>query len=238
MLGQRDKVHFDKVWERKLNLDQQSFAYKPGANLRVDKALQIISPGHRLLDIGCGTGILAAQARGKFQEVYGVDIAEAAIEIAREHDVLASVVNLNAESLPYENTFFDAITILSAFQCMYDLDMILRECFRVLKPCGELLISVPNMRAVWRLFRLAVLGYFPRTSLDAVGYDGGALHYFCFRNLVELLERRGFETVDSYGIFCLPRFARHLPDRTIIGAVKREFFSAEILLKSLKNQAN
>jgi methionine biosynthesis protein MetW len=234
MSDQRDKVHFEKVWQSKIDASQIADKYKRGNNLRVDKVLDVVSPGTRFLDLGCGAGILASQLTGKFREIYGVDISETAVRIAQKNGVLAQVCNLNAELLPYEDNFFDTVTILATLQLIYDLNFVLQECFRVLKPKGVIYISVPNMRTFWRLYKLAILGIFPRTSLDPVGLDGGTLHYFCFRNLVELLNKNGFETIDKYGIFCLPGFIRKLPDRGVLGSIKREFFSAEILVKSTK----
>lgn len=234
MLRQPDSAHFDKVWQSKAERGQLLFAaYVPGANPRVDKALQLISRGTRFLDIACGTGVLAAQVKDRFQEVYGVDIAEAPVQIARDHGVIASIVNLNTQPLPFEDGYFSAVTIMSALQYMYDLDFVLGECFRVLSPRGEILICVPNMRTFWRMWKLAVLGTFPRTSLD-IGYDGGTLHYFCSKDVARLLRRNGFEVVTAGGIMCLPRFLRRVPDPGIPGYMKREFFSAEVCVKAVK----
>ncbi len=234
MLRQQDKAHFDKVWQSKAERGQLlSAAYVPGANPRVDKALQLILRGTRFLDIACGTGVLAAQMKDRFQEVYGVDIAEAPVQIAREHGVVASSVNLNTQPLPFEDGYFSAVTIMSALQLMYDLDFVLGECYRVLGPRGELLICIPNMRTFWRIWKLAVLGTFPRTSLD-LGYDGGTLHYFCYKDVARLLRRNGFEVVAACGIMCLPRFVRRLPDPGILGYVKREFFSAEVFVEAVR----
>lgn len=234
MLGQRDKAHFEKVWQSKQQHGQFTTAYRLGDNQRVDKTLQIIRSGQRFLDVGCGTGILALQVKAKFLEVYGVDIAEIPVQVACQQGIQASLVNLNAEPLPYADDFFDSLTILAALQLMYDPEAVIQEAFRVLKPNGELLISLPNMRTVWRVYKLAVLGRFPRTSLDTVGCDGGTLHYFCYHDIVKLLRHAGFVPTASYGIFCLPKFLRHLPDNGFLGSLKRDFFSAEILVRAMK----
>ena len=238
MIERGDKSHFEKIWQNKMEQDQLSVIYKVGDNLRVDKALEIIPSGTYLLDIGCGSGMLASQLAGKYKEAHGIDIAEGAVSIARQKGVLARVSNLNTDPLPYENGFFDTLTILSTLQYIYDLDFALQECYRVLKPEGEIYISIPNMRTFWRLSKLVFLGIFPLTSLDQVGLDGGTLHYFCYRNLVELLKKHGFETVAYYGIYCKPKFFQFLPDHHTLGIIKREFFSAEILVKAKKRFSN
>jgi methionine biosynthesis protein MetW len=221
--------HYAEVWGRKSITD-----YVPGSNLRVEAAANILHPGQRLLDVGCGDGILGMLVRNRFEEIYGVDISDKAVEVAQRRGIKAYKVNLNVEALPFEDNYFDSVTCLATLQFIYDIVYILREFNRVLKPDGELVLTVPNMRAYWRIFKLVVLGYFPRTSLDPEGYDGGTLHYFCYRNLKDLLEKSGFKVMIRRGIFCVPRLIEKLPDRGWVGKLKAEFLSAEMLVRAVK----
>jgi SAM-dependent methyltransferase len=229
----RDVRHFAEIWRRKAAAPAS--AYRPGDNRRVDLALRLLAPGRRLLDVGCGAGVLAAEARDRFEEVHGVDIAESAVRLARERGVTAAVVNLNNQPLPYDDGFFDAVTALSSLQYLEDVDATLAECARVLRRGGHVFAGVPNIRALWRLWSLGVRGVFPRTSLDEVGYDGGTLHYFTHENLLRLLRQHGFTPRTSHGVFCLPRFVEGVTDRGLPGHFKREFFSAEVLVHAVKN---
>jgi len=228
----KDARHFAEVWRRKAHA--AGSAYRPGDNRRVDLALRLLPSGQRLLDVGCGGGVLAAEARDRFAEVHGVDIAEDAVRLARERGVVASVVNLSAQPLPYGEAHFDVVTALSSLQYVADLEGVVAECARVLRAGGSLLVAVPNMRALWRLWTLAARGTFPRTSLDEEGYDGGTLHYFTHKTLVRLLRRHGCAARTSHGLFCLPRFVESMSDRGPLGRVKRELFSAEVLVHAVK----
>jgi methionine biosynthesis protein MetW len=234
MSGRYESDQFDQIWKRKLEEGSGPLSYAPGTNLRVDKAMAALKRGSRLLDIGCGDGTLAFQAQSYFQEVYGVDIAESAVQLAQKKGVRAKMVNLNAELLPYPENFFATITILSTLQYFYNPDRVLQECYRVLAPGGSLFLSVPNLRAFWRVGKLLFWGSFPSVSKDTEGYDGGTFHYFAFANLRVLLMRQGFEVVASSGIFCLPLFFEKLTDRGWFGILKREFFSAETFLQAKK----
>jgi hypothetical protein len=86
------------------------------------------------------------------------------------------------------------------------------------------------MRAVWRLWKLAILGEFPRTSHDTAGLDGGTVHYFTCRSICGLLERSGFDIAGLYGIHCRPRWMEHRARTPFGRGVKREFFSGEVLV--------
>jgi SAM-dependent methyltransferase len=229
----RDERHYAEVFRRKGPAG--AAGYRPGENRRLDLALRLLSPGRRLLDVACGSGVLAEQARARFDEVHGVDIAEDAVRLARQRGVTASVVNLNRDPLPYGDAFFDSVTLLSALQLLVDPPAALAECARVLRPGGQILVDVPNVRALWRLWSLAVRGVFPRTSLDPVGLDGGTLHYFTHETLVRLLSPHGLARRTSHGVFCLPRLLEGVTDRGLPGRLKREFFSAEVLVHAVKN---
>lgn len=234
MLKPLDIAAFDEFWRTKLDRGDCDAEYRHGQNLGIDKTLQVISSGKRLLDIGCGTEILATQLKGKFDQVFGVDISELPIEVARKNGVTATRVNLNTDRLPYEDSFFDAVTILATLQYVYDVDFVFRECVRVLKPSGEFIVNVPNMRASWRIWKLAVCGRFPRPSINAIAFDSGALHYFCHADLIEALKARGFQITSSCGLFCVPHLLNSAPDSGLLGYIKREFFSAELLTKAVK----
>lgn len=236
MLGGRDEEHFRKVWAKKMEKRSPSAIYRPGDNQRVDFCIRYLPSGDRFLDIGCGTGVLAEQLRDRYLEVHGVDIADLPVKNAQEKQVNALQLNLNLSPLPYPDLFFDSVTILSTLQYFYDIENVLNEVRRVLKVGGQVVLTVPNMRTYWRLAKLAIKGEFPTATKDDVGYDGGALHYFCYSNLVKLLVRKSLQPVYAGGIFCLPNFLNSIPDQGWLGSVKREFFSAEVVVVAQKTK--
>jgi methionine biosynthesis protein MetW len=237
VLGKRDRDHFGRIWKRQLAVEPDPH-YTRGANQRVDKALRYLKGGKRLLDIGCGTGVLLAQVSQRYSEACGVEISPEAVRVARRRGIRADLVNVNSNPLPYPDRYFDVITLLATLQLTYDPIWTLRESNRVLRPGGTLVMTVPNVRAFWRLGRLLVQGWFARTSLDPEGYDGGTLHYFAFRNVKSLLHATGFDVRTAHGIFCLPKFMRYCPDWGLPGALKREFFGAETFIVAQKVAAN
>lgn len=232
-MRQKNRNHFNAIWQRKMEKEQPG-TDKAVPNRRVDKTLKILAGGSRLLDIGCGSGELLLAVQTRYEAVYGIDIAEVAVHAARQQGIQAQVIDLGQEELPFPDQYFETVTILSTLQYFQDLYFVLGECNRVMTPSGMLLLSVPNMRAFWRVGRLLFQGSFPRVSLDQEGYDGGTLHYFAYANLKQLLRETGFDVSWAHGIFCLPRFLEAVPDDSILGKIKREFFSAEIFVVARK----
>ncbi|RZN03922.1 SAM-dependent methyltransferase [Bradyrhizobium genosp. SA-3] len=115
--------------------------------------------GQRLLDVGCGTGVVAITAARRGAKVRGLDLSPVLIERAREH---AQLVNLDidfadgdAESLPYGDNEFDVV--LSQFGHMFAPrpDVAIGEMLRVLKPGGTIAFSTwPPHLYVGRMFAL------------------------------------------------------------------------------------
>jgi methylase of polypeptide subunit release factors len=98
-----DRV-FHALWHERLDATP-SEQYVPGNNLRVDAAVRALLPGKRLLDIGCGSGMLSVAVGNKFEEVYGIDIAEDAVATARGNGQTAQRIDLNSESFPFQQSF-------------------------------------------------------------------------------------------------------------------------------------
>jgi len=102
-----------------------------------------LAAGMRVLDIGCGTGMMARCAKavvGREGFVVGVDPSSAMLARAIESErVDAGIIGI-AERLPVRDREFDLVTMSFALRHVADLVGAFREMARVLKPGGELLI--------------------------------------------------------------------------------------------------
>ena len=104
-----------------------------------------IRPGQRVLDVACGTGVLArtaAERSGAHGAVVGLDVNEGMLAVAAK---VAPEIEWRlgvAETLPFDNNTFDAV--ISQFGLMFfeDKHGALREMMRVLRPGGQLAIAV------------------------------------------------------------------------------------------------
>ncbi len=111
--------------------------------------------GRRVLDAGCGSGLLASALRANGAQVTGFDGSPAMVELARNRlgaGVDIQVADL-AEPLPFDDAEFDDVVASLVLHYLADWDAPLAEMRRVLRPGGRLLLSV-NHPAIFKLANL------------------------------------------------------------------------------------
>jgi SAM-dependent methyltransferase len=107
-----------------------------------------LGPGDRLLEVGCGGGLLLRDALRSGASATGIDHSEDMVTLARERAVGADVLAARAEDLPFGDGEFSAVAMSIVFFFFDDPVLVLRECHRVLGDHGRLAVytTAPELR--------------------------------------------------------------------------------------------
>jgi SAM-dependent methyltransferase len=129
-------------------------------------------PGEEVLDVATGTGAVARELlRQKGCGVVGVDQSPEMLVVAREHlPAAVKLVEASAESLPFDDASFDALTFTYLLRYVDDPGATLRELARVVRPGGRIVVTLPYADAYREDWRDSAL------YVDHGGDDGR--HFF------------------------------------------------------------
>lgn len=111
--------------------------------------INLQKPGTKVLDFGCGSGLVAKYLSQNGYVVTGVDVSSEMIVRANSHietPDLEFKVYPGSGPLPFEAGTYDAVISSSVFEYLPDPEIVLLEFRRILKHGGLLLLTVPDMR--------------------------------------------------------------------------------------------
>jgi len=130
--------------------------------LRLDYIDRIASlAGKRVLDVGCGGGILSESMAARGAEVTGIDMGEAPLQVARLH-LLESGLEVNYERIPVERLAeerpqgFDVVTCMEMLEHVPDPASVVRSCAHLVKPGGHVFFATLNRNP--KSFLFAIIG--------------------------------------------------------------------------------
>jgi 2-polyprenyl-3-methyl-5-hydroxy-6-metoxy-1,4-benzoquinol methylase len=145
------------------------------------------------LDIGCGTGYLLNEIKAKTDwKVYGVELSTKASDFARHTLKLESVSNTDLSGAEYPDNFFDILHVSEVLEHVPSPVEFMRECRRIIKPEGTMLLSLPNGRSD----RQGLLDYW-RSFAKPPCHASGHIYFFSQKSLYLLARDTGFEITGS-----------------------------------------
>jgi 2-polyprenyl-6-hydroxyphenyl methylase/3-demethylubiquinone-9 3-methyltransferase len=118
--------------------------------------------GKRVLDVGCGGGILADAMARRGADVLGIDLAGKALKVAQLHAIEAATPNVEYREIAAEALAanmpesFDVVTCMEMLEHVPDPASIVAACGHLLKPGGSVFFSTINRNA--KAFALAIVG--------------------------------------------------------------------------------
>ena len=158
----------------------------------------LVPPGSRVLDLGCGDGELLALLRNQRQcSGYGIEIADANVLACVKRGVNVIQLNLEEGLALFEDQSFDVVLQLDTLQHLRHTERMLQETARV----GRIgIVSFPNF-AHWPN-RLRVLGgRMPVTrALPYQWYDTPNIRVATYADFEVLARAQGLRVIDAFGI--------------------------------------
>jgi len=194
MAASQASDYYDDYWR------SEGWETRPARKL-LELFERYVSSVDRCVDVGCGDGGTSGVWLREHSAGYvGVDVSEAAVEMARDRGLDARCIE-DAAALPFDNSSFDVAVCVEVLEHLFQPQLAVREIHRVLRPDGRLILTVPNV-AHWRIRLDGLLGRWnPRGDhlSAAEPWRDAHVRFFTIRSLTSLIEGCGFKVVDRGG---------------------------------------
>lgn len=146
-----------------------------------------------ILDVGCGIGVISLYFGNKCKSVYGIDVSDKAITLAKksaEHLNLQKKVKFELIDFPnkYLNMKFDKVILSETLEHIKDEDKALTSIFKMLNEDGQLIITVPSVNSL--IYRIGMAKKFD--------IEVGHLRRYTVDGLQKKLEENGFIVYKVY----------------------------------------
>ena len=160
--------------------------------------------GKRVVDIGCGGGILADSMARRGANVLGIDLATKPLKVAQLHALEAGTQDIDYREIPAETlaeeapAAFDVVTCMEMLEHVPDPSSIVRACATLVKPGGWVFFSTINRNAKAFVFAIVgaehVLQLLPKGTHEYARFiRPSELAQWCRDAGLELADTRGME---------------------------------------------
>ena len=182
------------------------------------------NPHQSVLEIGASRGntLLKLKTEGYAREVVGLDLF--AFEGSnQQHPAIDRfiVADIEKTELDLPASHFDVLIFADVLEHLVNPWEILSKMLHYLRPGGMVIISVPNIREITSLRRIAFEGSFRYDPLGGI-FDTTHLRFFCRRDLINMIEGTGSLTLEkAYPIMSLKKSMRGRVNQLTLGVFEQ-----------------
>lgn len=193
---------------------------------RADMAKHLPSGAKIVLDVGCNTGRMGEYLKTLgVEKVVGVDVTPHAVETSRQYEDEVHLLNIETDSLPYPEGYFDAIFYGDVLEHLKNPWDVLNRYRKYLKDDGVVIASIPNaghFSVVGKLFRGDM--YYENAGI----LDRTHLRFFTGETAAKMFVDCGYEiiTIDANIDY---QYGKILDNREVITAAAKAFLQSMAL---------
>ena len=167
-------------------LDKEKYYY--GINLGI---LKYINSNNKILDVGCGTGLLGQEIKKKENYIYGIDISKPQLKIAAKTLDRVRCIDVKEKKIDLPKDF-DIIVFSDILEHLKEPLSSLIKFRKYLKKSGRIIVSIPNVACYNMRFNL-LLGRFNYKDYGIL--DNTHLKFFTKKTAKKLIEDAGFKII-------------------------------------------
>lgn len=172
----------------------------------LDSVMSYAREGSKILDLGCGVGVMTAFLHGKGHDCFGVDISPLFIREAKRKSKGKFRV-MDVTDLKFRDSSFDVVISAETIEHVLDPEAMLKEAARVLKKGGLLMLRFPNQQNKFKqalsilkkkpLFELKE----PNLSSEVFGEDEDLCYVASSADIKLTLKKLGLKILESKPFF-------------------------------------
>ncbi|MGL4854095.1 MAG: ubiquinone/menaquinone biosynthesis methyltransferase [Lentisphaeria bacterium] len=206
-MDQNQKNCFFNKISKRYNLTNKLMSF--GFDMLWRRKCAKIVPLGNILDLACGNGDFLKLIVNDQRKCFGLDPAKKMLNLAKRTVPNGHFICGVAENIPLENNMFDAVTIVFGVRNFQNIEIALKEIYRLLRPQGELIILELRQKKSYisplsKFYIKNILPYFGAIfggHFQAYKYLSKSVIEFSELNFEHLLESNGFNITENKYFF-------------------------------------
>ncbi|MCK4919013.1 MAG: class I SAM-dependent methyltransferase [Candidatus Pacebacteria bacterium] len=172
-------------FSKKYNNKRRAGSYLDYINKTEISIIEPFIKKKKILEVGCGTGLILQETQKKALEAIGIDISEKMLDLAKKNKLY--VKKANATSIPFPDNYFDVVYSFKVLPHIENIDLAIREMRRVTKKEGYLILEFYNPYSIKKI-------------TDTISGNNVYTRYDSIKKIKKMTKKHNIEIRKIYGI--------------------------------------